>query len=534
LLASVTSRFGGGFINEVRASYTADTRDGSPSLAVPQGLVRTGTAFGSGTGSGRLVSTLVFGGDPSLAQESSERTFELADELSLLVGDRHRVKLGVLANHSGFRSVNANNRLGTFTFNSLQDFQDQRPASFTRTLSTGETSGGGWNAGAYLGDAFRPTDRLQFTFGARLEGSRFDDRPAANPAVLSSFGVRTDYAPSEIHVSPRAGFSWRLNETGAPLKLLRGGFGEFRGRTPYELYAATLAGTGTGGELVVSCVGAAVPVPDWSAYADDPSSIPATCADGTLGGTGVVRQPNVSLFRDGFQAPRSWRASLGFQAQLFPRINVNVDGTFARGVSQTGVRDLNLRAEPAFTLASEGGRPVFAPASAIVPATGQTSIYASRNDPEFAHVYELSSRLSSQTEQLSLGINGLFPRLVSAQFTYTLSHSRDQGSFGFGGPSLGFSFTPTTGNPNQVGWAPSNQDRRHSLSLVVGKTFFRALEIALIGRAGSGSPYTPLVGADINADGARNDAAFVFPATVADTAVSGGMTRLLAASGAAG
>src|SRR6185436_18110097 len=94
-------------------------------------LVGTGTAFGSTDGgTGRLVSTLVFGGDPSLSQESREKTVELADELSLLVGDRHRVKLGLLANHAGFRQVNASNRLGTFTFNSLQDFQEMRPASF--------------------------------------------------------------------------------------------------------------------------------------------------------------------------------------------------------------------------------------------------------------------------------------------------------------------------------------------------------------------------------------------------------------------
>lgn len=531
LLGSITSRFGGGWINEIRASYTADNRDGTPSLFVPQGLVRTGTAAGTTDGTGRPVSTLVFGGDPSLSTESHERTWEFADELSLLLGDRHRVKLGLLANHAGFRQVNAGNRLGTFTFNSLEDFQSQLPSSFTRTLSTGETTGGGWNAGAYLGDAFRPSERVQFTFGARLEGSRFDRAPAANPAVETAFGRRTDFAPSEVHVSPRAGFSWRLSETGAPLKLLRGGFGEFRGRAPYELYAATLAGTGTGGEIEVSCVGSNVPTPDWMTYRDDPASIPTTCVDGTLGGTGIVSQPNISLFQRGFQAPRSWRASLGFQAQVFPRVNVNLDGTFARGVAQYGVRDLNLRASPAFTLANEAGRPVYAPASAIVPATGQTSLYASRNDAAFAHVYELRSDLASQTEQLSLGINGLLPRLISAQFTYTLSHSRDQGSFGFGGPSLGFSFTPTQGNPNATSWAPSSQDRRHNLSLVLGKTFFRALDVSLIGRASSGSPYTPVVGADINADGARNDAAFVFPTSIAgDTAVANGMTRLLARS----
>ncbi|HKP77334.1 MAG TPA: TonB-dependent receptor, partial [Longimicrobiaceae bacterium] len=530
LLASVTSRFGGGWINEVRASFTRDRRFGTPSLFVPQGLVRTGTAVGA-DGSVRQVSTLVFGGDPSLSLESNERTLEFADELSLLLGDRHRVKLGLLANHAGFRQVNAANRLGTFTFNSLEDFEAMQPASFTRTLSSGETTGGGWNAGAYLGDAFRPNEQLQFTFGARLEGSRFDREPAANPAVQAAFGARTDYAPSEVHVSPRAGFSWRLNETGAPLKLLRGGFGEFRGRAPYELYAATLAGTGTGGEVEVSCVGGNVPVPDWSAYAADADAIPTACVDGTLGGGTVTQQPNVSLFQRGFEAPRSWRASLGFQAQLFPRVTGNIDATFSRGVAQYGVRDLNLRATPAFTLANEDGRPVFVPETAIVPATGQTSLYASRNDPAFARVFELNSDLASQTEQLVLSVNGLLPRAISAQASYTLTHSRDQTSFGFGGPSLGFQFTPTRGNPNVNEWAPSDQDRRHSFTLVLGKTFGRSLETSLIGRASSGQPYTPIVGGDVNGDGARNDAAFVFdPSAVSDTAMSAALGRVLSGS----
>ena len=531
VLASVTSRFRQTWINDLRASYTLDSRDGTPTLRVPQGLVRVGADPATVAAGGRTVSNLVFGGDPSLSSSSDERTLELADELSLLVGDRHRVKLGLLANHSAFSQQNANNRLGTFIFNSLEDFEARTPVSFTRTLSAGEMDGGGWNAGAYLGDAFRPTEGLQFTFGVRAEGSRFDRAPDANPAVQTAFGRRTDFAPSEVHVSPRAGFSWRMNETGAPLRLLRGGFGEFRGRTPYELYAATLAGTGTGGEVEVSCVGANVPMPDWNAYRADPSSIPTTCTDGTLGGGAVLQQPNVTLFRSGFQAPRSWRASLGFQAQVMTRLTASIDGTVSRGVAQYGVRDLNLRETPAFTLAAEDNRPVFAPASAIVPTTGQTSLYASRRDPAFARVFELNSALASQTEQLSFSVNGLLPRLISAQASYTLTHSRDQTGFGFGGPSLGFQFTPTRGNPNLNEWAPSDQDRRHSFTLVLGKTFGRSLETSLIGRASSGQPYTPLVGGDVNGDGARNDAAFVFdPAGVADTAMAAALGRVFSGS----
>jgi len=56
-----------------------------------------------------------------------------------------------------------------------------------------------------------------------------------------------------------------------------------------------------------------------------------------------------------------------------------------------------------------------------------------------------------------------------------------------------------------------------------------ALEVTAIGRLNSGTPYTPMVGSDINGDGARNDRAYVFdPSTAADPAVAAAMKTLLA------
>src|SRR5207244_11746848 len=55
-----------------------------------------------------------------------------------------------------------------------------------------------------------------------------------------------------------------------------------------------------------------------------------------------------------------------------------------------------------------------------------------------------------------------------------------------------------------------------------------ALGVTLIGRLTSGVPFTPLIGSDLNGDGARNDRAFVFdPATASDTAVGSAMGSLL-------
>src|SRR2546426_6976506 len=64
---------------------------------------------------------------------------------------------------------------------------------------------------------FRSGDRLQLTYGARLEATEFRGTPAYNRTLDSLFGVRTDRIPSEVHAAPRVGFtdrkSTRLNSS---------------------------------------------------------------------------------------------------------------------------------------------------------------------------------------------------------------------------------------------------------------------------------------------------------------------------------
>ncbi len=92
-----------------------------------------------------------------------------------------------------------------------------------------------------------------------------------------------------------------------------------------------------------------------------------------------------------------------------------------------------------------------------------------------------------------------------------------------------FSFlTAAAGNPNVREWATSNFERRHSFLPTVTYPVGTTLEITTIGRLSSGTPYTPLVGSDINGDGSRNDRAFIFdPARTSDPSVAEGMQRLL-------
>src|SRR5437773_9995212 len=237
------------------------------------------------------------------------------------------------------------NQFGTFIFTSLAALAAGSPATFTRTLVPQVHPGTAWNSAVYAGDTWRAGGGLRLTYGARLEAAHFSGAPPYNRAVDSLFGVRTDRIPSEVHVSPRLGFTWASGDgsDGPQTTFLRGGVGDFRSLTPTALYAAALSAPGlSSAQTQLICVGAAVPTPDWSLYTQDPSTIPTQCTD-TATAVTLTATPSVTGFAPAFAAPRALRASFALPQPLGRSSYwVTLEGNYARGVSQYGFRDLNL------------------------------------------------------------------------------------------------------------------------------------------------------------------------------------------------
>ncbi|HEX6575983.1 MAG TPA: carboxypeptidase regulatory-like domain-containing protein [Gemmatimonadaceae bacterium] len=518
-------------INELRAYRSVDSRSTDPYVHVPSGRVVVASNLPDGS---LGVSTLQFGINAGLPQESRSFLTELSDEISRVSRNgAHRIKLGGLLNQERSANGSFNNALGTYTFNSLADFEAGNAASFSRTVARRDRNARSINGALYLGDSWRYSPQLQLTYGARLEGSSYPDAPAFNAALDSVFGgVRTDRFPSEVHLSPRAGFTYtfaRSNNNPSPGSI-RGGFGEFRGRASSQLFASAADANGlNNGQTQIVCVGPTVPAPDWDAFSADPASVPSTC-NGTSQQFGNERR-NITVFSPDFVAPRAWRGSLGVSRRFAERYNVSLDASFARGVAQTSARDLNLDATPKFTLENEGGRPVFAPVGSIVPGSGAISLTGSRLFPRFGVVSQINSDLESSTRQLTASLNGVTTKaiLFNLSYTYTRSLDETQGISTFGG--FGGSGSSTPGNPNVRERATSDRERRHSLLGTVTWPIKPWVELTAISRLSSGGYFTPIVGGDVNGDGLRNDRPFVFdPATTTDTAVSNGMSRLLASA----
>ncbi|MGI8784426.1 MAG: carboxypeptidase regulatory-like domain-containing protein [Acidobacteriota bacterium] len=538
-MISLTSNWGG-VINELRAYRSLDTRNAEPYLQVPSGRVVVASTLTDGT---QGVSTLQFGVNSGLPQESQTRLTEISNEISRVSGGgAHRIKLGMLVNEDKATSGSSANVLGTFLFNSLADFEAGRAAQFSRTLSSRERNVRGFNGAVYLGDSWKASSELQLTYGVRLEGSLFPDEPAYNPVVDSIFRRRTDRFPSEVHLSPRVGFSYSVGPTdrGRPLGAIRGGFGEFRGRAPTQLFGSAKETTGLlDGQSSLVCVGSNVPALDWEAFLRDPRSIPDTC-NGPSQAFGNQRR-TVTVFDEDFGAPRAWRSSLGFNRRFAERYTFSIDVAYARGVGQTSARDLNLDTIPEFRLGSERNRPVYAPIASIVPETGAISMIGSRLSPRLGVVTEVTSELSSDTRQATASLNAMTRRAIF-NASYTFTRSRDQvqglatfgrvtgggGGGGFGGGGGG---ATTASNPNQAEWGTSDQERRHLIVGTVTLPVIPALELTAVGRISSGGFFTPVVGGDVNGDGHRNDRPFIFdPALAPDSAAGNGMARLLASA----
>ena len=281
-----------------------------------------------------------------------------------------------------FASEQAGNLFGTFTYNSLADLEANQPASFSRTLSPRENEGGRLAVAFSLGDVWRATERLQIQLGMRVDGNHYVDRPDPNPAVEAAFGVANDHVPNGFYLSPRAGFSWSYGRApqvsafaGAarlPRATVRGGVGFFQNVPGASLLAPALNNTGLPGAVQqLSCVGPAVPIPDWTGYAEDPAAIPSVCADGTAGTVFSDPTPSVNLFAKDYRPSRSLRANLQWSGPILGnRFAATIDGTYSRNLNQASGVDLNFNPATRFALAEEAGRPVFVLPTSIIAATG--------------------------------------------------------------------------------------------------------------------------------------------------------------------
>jgi hypothetical protein len=521
----------GDYVNELTSSVSLDDNRGTPYVELPSGSVLIASDVGLGS--------LAFGGNSALRSDSRGWTWETINQTDFMANGKQSLpmKIYVQSRFDGYTQSLAANRLGRFGFNSLADVAANRPASYSRTLNAPDRSGGEWIGAAAVGGNWTPTNRFGMTGGVRIDANAFTAAPRYNSDVERIFGVRTDHAPNAVSISPRIGFNWRYSPNsngfsmmtnGAATEMrgpmsIRGGVGKFRGILPSTLLADAIANTGLpGGMQQLLCVGSAVPVADWRAFAADPSTVPSSCADGASSFADTAR--GVTLFAHDYDAPESWRASLGWTDTNLLNAYVAIDGTYSLNLHQPGTIDLNFAGAPRFTLADEANRPVFVSPSSIVPSTGSLAAIDARTTDTFGRVNERVSDLRGDARQIAVtAIPNMRFSWGVAIFGYTYSDARTR--------QRGFDAT-TAGDPRAAEWAAAPFTPRHQFTFQYSRFWFGgSLGLSAGLRTSSGLPFTPTVAGDINGDGLSNDRAFVFDPAHAPTATVANDLRALMASG---
>ncbi|MBX6331229.1 MAG: Spy/CpxP family protein refolding chaperone [Gemmatimonadaceae bacterium] len=525
-----------GLVDELKTSIQSSSSHADPFLTLPKGSVRVGAQYADGNSG---ITSLNFGGGTGGLSRNESRSWETSNELSWMTEDsRTRIKFGQSLTYHWTTSRNVSDPFGVFTYQSLEDLAANRPASYSRTLSSFERSTKSTNAALWLGGEWRtPSSAFQLQYGFRLDMAHSGTVPEYNPVIDTLFGRRTDEVPNDLGLSPRIGFSWTPGGAAArptPMSFLlaqrgqyrppitiSGGIGAFRGVIQPGRIASLVDATGLPNTVrQLTCVGDATPVPDWSHYLEDGSTVPDQCLDGSAPAEFSTDKPSVTMFDPSYHAPLSWRANAQVSGLSFKGWPISVSGTYSLGLNGESGVDLNLRRTPVFTLANEGNRPVYVPPSGIVPTTGVVAPGASRITDRFGSVMSYQSDLRSTAFQITLSatkpqpIFGKLPLTLSYTYNYARAQQR-----GFDGS--------TAGDPFVREWAPATQPtHQFTLSTSFG---IRWISLSVQAQLTSGIPYTPMVSGDVNGDGRNDDRAFVFdPATVSDTVLASEMRSLLA------
>ena len=234
--------------------------------------------------------------------------FEAATDLDYVRGV-HSMRAGILLEGGRYRSNDAANYFGTYTFASLTDYELGRPMNFTRRTGSPDVEYGNLQAGLYWQDDWRFRKSMLLSYGVRYETQTIvDDRDS---------------------VSPRAMLTWSPLKSGRTN--FRVGAGWFNDWLATSVYEQTLRVDGFNQQEIN------IANPSWP----DPG------AGGTAAPTNRYQLANTMAL------PSSLSATAGLDQSLTSALRVSGTYTFRRSATLLRGRNLNapidgVRPDPRF------------------------------------------------------------------------------------------------------------------------------------------------------------------------------------------
>ena len=205
------------------------------------------------------------------------------------------------------------------------------------SMFTSEMKTNQWSL--YLQDNISWSERFRMSIGARFELPSYPslENNYNEDYYKLDFGgnhYRTDNVPNaSVSFSPRVGFNWDI--TGERKYILRGGTGLFVGRMPFVWLVSAVGNSGMGQTSYVATAANGRTLPSFTMSQDDMlKQIGATSS------TSIPGSP--TILSEDLRMPKTWKASLAFDAKLPGDIDFTIEGIYNRDLNPVVVSNKNV------------------------------------------------------------------------------------------------------------------------------------------------------------------------------------------------
>jgi hypothetical protein len=281
------------------------------------------------------------------------KTTVITDEMNVTLG-KHNLFAGLQFEHNFAANGYAQAAAGYYTFEATPEEAaagdwasvfGRGPRTFgitygnnaAHSMFTSEMSTNQWSL--YIQDNISWSERFRMSIGARFELPSYPSlKDNYNDDYYKlDFGgrhFRTDNVPnSSVSFSPRIGFNYDL--TGDRKYILRGGTGLFVGRMPFVWLVSAVGNSGMGQTSYWAVQSKGDKVPSFTMSQEDMlKQIGATSS------TSIPSSP--TILSEDLRMPKTWKASLAFDAKLPYDIDFTVEGIYNWDLNPVVVSNANV------------------------------------------------------------------------------------------------------------------------------------------------------------------------------------------------
>lgn len=533
-LVSLRTQVNPNFLNEFKFQYQRATRNyvpnkELPSANIPRAIVTVRSVLPNGT---QGNTTVQLGGQRFTPEDNLESQYQLINT-SYFTKGKYNFTFGTDNTLTYLDTYISNEQNGRFIFNSLTDFDNLNASRYAREVPiNGKPSVQQYVLNASLFGQVQTmlSKNVDATLGLRYDVTSYLTAGDYNPIVEEELGLRTDNNPTDWNnIQPRLQITWDMK--GKRTDIFKFGAGIFSANPITYAQVNNIQNSGTkvaAIDVTRSSNGTnLVPVPNFPAYRNDPSTAPGIIP-------GVKSVSTINLNDAHLQVPSIFKANISYNKILMNnRLRLGVNLLYSHTYNNYVYLDRNLVDQPFFTLANEGGRGVFVPAASI-SAAGITDNVKGRKTQEVGRALEFTNGAKLNSKIAIFDGEFRYYRDGYVNFSYTYNITKDNTSYN-GNVANTSTFRPVKSDPRDLSEINfSDNQFRHKVVAFGSLPTFKGFNLSGRFTGIGGTRYTLTVDADINGDfvggpGNDNDLAFIFDPNDSKTpaAIKASMEKVL-------